>query len=131
MFFVNGWFLQEGARINLNPVNGFPEIYDGSERLWMFHGVFNFKDNDFEGAIHDHCGHATATNGHFDGRKMVFTKQYLHRKDKIQYEFTRFGETDVFVGTYKGNHVGKGECRLVLSNAPEGLFDENLFRIGS
>lgn len=125
VFFVNGWFLQEGARINLNPENGLPMIYDGSDRFWIFHGCLTFSGKvAFEGALEDHGGHSVAKNGRLQKEKLTFVKQYLHRSDIIVYNLTRDGLSDVFTGTYQGGLVGRGSCRLVLEEAPPNFFSK-------
>lgn len=127
MFFVNGWFLQEGARLNLDPRSGLPLIYDGSERFWYFHGCFTLLDEvNFEGSIEDMCGHASVTDGRLEINesivKIVFTKMYTHRCDPITYALASRGLDGTFEGEYDGPLIGRGKARLFLTEPPQGFF---------
>jgi hypothetical protein len=122
MLFVNGWFAQEGVKINLNPKNGLPLVYL-TEGAWIYHGHFTFESETvFEGMIYDRCGIAQISNGSFVDDKLSFCKYYTHRDDTICYEFTLNPSTGLYDGTYDGILTGKGSARLVLINPSPKFF---------
>ncbi len=123
MLFVQGWFLQDGLRINLNPVSRLPVVYEAGGH-YMFHGVWVFwTELTFCGHIYDACGHAEVRNGTLIGGRMKFEKLYTHRDDVISYTFTQVGASPVFNGSFEGRAVGKGYARLLLIEHPPNFFE--------
>ncbi len=75
----------------------------------------------FAGELMDYFGQADL----FDivvvsGRKVRFTKKYRNRDDLIQYELTPKG--NFWVGSFRGDKVGRGTVRLMLTEVPASFF---------
>lgn len=122
---VMGWFTQPGQRINLNPLNNFPDIYNGYG-FWFFSGLFEIEPSSGTitgGCIHDVCGVATVT-GRVEGNQVCFVKQYNGRSDLIAYTLTatEIDGIDCFIGNYEGEGVGTGNALMFVKEASPGFF---------
>lgn len=119
---VHGWFTQPGLRLDLNPQNGAPYVYDDNGCWRLFHGELFFKeDKTFDGFLYDRCGTAKIKGILKDG-KLAFDKCYTHRKDLIHYELVQSSVQAEFGGTYTGIFVGTGNTKLTLTELSETFF---------
>ena len=118
-----GWFAQDGIRLNTNPRSDLPEIYNPRGARFMFSGVILMEDDDtFSGSMTDRCGEA-AINGQIVGAVLVFTKQYLHRRNEIKYRLTLLQQAGMhFKGQYRGKAVGSGDAQVTLVTLPQSFF---------
>jgi hypothetical protein len=123
---VNGWFAQTGVRLNLNPENPEPGIYlANNEHHYHFAGMFVFDneaETNFTGEMDDRCGHSLIRSGILLPKKLTFVKKYVNRADEIMYDFALPIGTTAWVGTYKGDRVGTGRARLLLTEVPPEFF---------
>ena len=95
----------------------------------MYHGIIYQEDppasllRQLVGTMGDHYGSSRLTNVVYNpDHSLVFTKQYDHRRDTINYEFKR-NENGLWLGTYTGTAVGNGISACVLTEVNPLMFD--------
>jgi len=90
----------------------------------MFSGVVIMEDDDtFAGYMNDDCGQS-AIDGRIVDAELIFEKQYLHRKDKIQYKLRLLQQQGMhFKGGYEGTVVGRGDAQISLVTLPEKFLE--------
>lgn len=126
MFFINGMFWQEGLvpYVGNDQIMGEVVMLGIKQTEALFSGVIGLLAySGTDGYLKDTFGESDVSDVKLSRTNLSFTKQYIHREDTISYSFTR-GSDDVWVGTWEGDAVGKGEAKCILTKIPQTFFQK-------
>jgi hypothetical protein len=120
IFFQNQQFLDVG----IGPDGSFSFINAGMF-MTTFSGICKINPDGSiqDGYMNDLYGYSDLTEVRRGSGAFSYTKKYAKKDDLIHYEFALDPISQTWIGTYRGDIVGRGISRVALCETDDAFFD--------
>jgi len=126
-FLIQGLFFQNRQVLGLAcSVEGNAAVLYSGLFQFMFAGlIWTDKQSalyELTGDMLDHFGRSRLSEVQVTDLEVKFTKRYKGREDDIFYTF-KVRDGDSWVGEYRGDRVGSGTSRCIITEVPDSFFE--------